>query len=730
MTTVVCLAQPVIWTVCSSGCTTTSVQTAITNAATAQDASLPSSCVPYLLVLTAGQTFTGQINLSSKSCSQYIRVRSSRLGELTADVRAGATQTSLMAKITQGGLANTMQTTTDGVNYYAFEGLEITTSANPAYSAIIQIGSGIEDTYTKLPHHIVFDRNWIHGVAQVNGPKRGLSLNGMNIIITNNSFTENHAVGSDSQAILCSQCMGPIYVRNNLMSSGAGAFYAGGGGCTRSGSFPGAPNANTTCLFIPGASEGFFTFLGNDFWKDPTWSLDTDVDNPFGPHTAIPTRVCIVGEYYLRSTNSQWYQCTNAGGTWVTTTAPAEFVPGFGGYTLKSGFELKDGRQIVLTGNTLRYTFLNNGSPNDDCFTINQQGNANGDLTIDVQDILVSGNRCIQTHAAVSLGNGIYIYPGLDPYWHNNAQGKTRRVTIKNNVFDNIASLAIVKGIPNTYSRGSSLIGPSPYDYGTGPVVQANIGFESFVFQHNTVYSAPDNGLASMISSNGDVFPQSDGTSTFADNIWTRGSSSTFQPFVWSSQSATNCVFLYGVPRPLATTIMARETVSGTIDQGSTCATTPTYAGNTWPADTRNAAAATDILTDPANGDFTVNPAFTACKGTAADGRDCGADWGYVSAMTGSAISGTFNQFLDYQIRGTTPTSTAVNIQYTASSTAACTVILSPNLDLSSPIGGASQTRVGKSGSINQSGLTPTTQYYFGITCVSVQLRGTFTTTS
>lgn len=653
------------------------------------------ACEDYILNLEAGATFTTAINLDFRtSCNRYIRLRSSLLNNLVIDTRAGSSQAASMAKITLGNGASTL-TTSDGAGYWALEGLEITTSVT--VTSIVAIGSALEDTEAKLPHHFLIDRCWIHGNADANGPIRGILLNGRNHVITNSSITEVHYEGSDTQAIWCAQCLGPILVKNNLLSAAGENFMAGGGGCTIDGSF-----ANASCIFIPGASQSFLTFIGNDFWKDPKWSHDIY-------NTGVPTRACLVGEYYQNQSGGQWYQCTVAGGTWITTSAPART------YTVKSLFELKDGRNVEVYGNTFRNSWYGPQSPNDNTLLLNQTGRCASSYNI--QDIRFWGNLATNNISGLSLGNTSYIYPGMGVC--PSTLATTQRVTLEHNIWAKHSPLSVARVMPNSYSLFFSVIGPTS-------TTDSTVGAGDIVFRHNTLYNDPSYGSSRLFGSAGELFPELYGNNSIQDNLL---DTAVDQFFVYSSLSSSHCVWLYGVPRPGATATMNNNAVVGTLVTSGSCSQAPTYNGPTFPADTANAASITSMLTDPANGDYSVKGSFTAGLGTASDGRNLGADSILVAAVTANAITGTPNASLDFRLRGATPASTSVVIQYTAPSTGACTTLISASQTLSSPIGSPSQARVGKSGAATlSSGLTTHTQYYYSITCSSIELRGAFTT--
>lgn len=671
------------------------LQAAITAAATWQDNAI---CEEYVIVLDAGSSFAGSFNIPNKGCAKYVRLRSSRLSELPADTRVAPSQTPLMATITNNSPTDPTILTSDGAGYWAFEGLQIQTTSTP--HNVIRLGTGVEDTEGKLPHHFIFDRVYGHGVAGLDGPVRIFYLNGRHLEITNSDLREAKRGGSDAQAIFCAQCLGPVLIKNNLLSATGESFMSGGGGCMRDGNF-----ANTQCIFVPGESQSRIRVISNHLWKDPAWSVDTF-------NSGVPTRSCLPGEYYQDQSGGQWYRCTNTAGTWVTDSVPIAYTLN---YAIKSTLEIREARNVEVYGNVLQNTWYGTASPNHYAFSLNQNGNFTPNY--DIQDIRIWGNRAINTIGMLSLGNMISAYPG----YANGGVTRTRRVTVEHNVFDRAATASSVK-IP---FPGSSAINglsfPGPDDPG-----RPEIGMESLIFRHNTHYSAASGGNYSLLQTVGGLYPQLYGTNAINDNIFSEPT--TPHAFLFSGQSSNHCTWLYGVPRPGAMTEIAKNAIAGSTSIGSSCATTPFYSGDTWPVDTANAPSITDMLADPAGGDFAIKTSFTAGLGTATDGSDLGADWGVVAAATAGAVSGAANSFLDFKLRGELPTLSGVTIQFTAPSTNACTAVVSDGPALTSPVGTPDVARVGKSGTVTLTGLTSGARYYYGITCAGVRLRGEFRT--
>jgi hypothetical protein len=124
----------------------------------------------------------------------------------------------------------------DGANHYRFLGLEITReSPDVVYNIVSMEGKGTN-------HHLVFDRDWIHGTAQ-DETTRGIALGtSAYVAVVDSYFTDFHCVavtGScvDSQTIaggIGDSPMGPYKIVNNFLEAAGENIIFGGGPATLS----------------------------------------------------------------------------------------------------------------------------------------------------------------------------------------------------------------------------------------------------------------------------------------------------------------------------------------------------------------------------------------------------------------------------------------------------------------------------------------------------------------
>ena len=220
-----------VTTVASGG----SVQSAI-NAAACGD----------VIELQAGATFTGTFQLPNKSCDgqHWITIRTSapdsslppegtRLTPCYAGVASlpdrppyyCASAANVMPTILAGG--NQAFITQAGAGYYRLIGLEISHPAGMPVGqpdTLVALTSG-----TLLPHHVILDRCWIHGLPTA-FLKRGIKLDGSYLAVIDSTITDIHAVGTATQGMLSGTGTGPIKIVNNFAEGGDSAVGFGGQG--------------------------------------------------------------------------------------------------------------------------------------------------------------------------------------------------------------------------------------------------------------------------------------------------------------------------------------------------------------------------------------------------------------------------------------------------------------------------------------------------------------------
>ena len=230
------------------------------------------------IVLTAGNTYTGQFIMPALSCdgAHWITVKSSGVsnglfpGEGVRatpcimnvsnnavngrnvpgypDYPCASLGTTLSAKIVQPATGNfNALTFASGANHYRFIGIEFAKSPNQNVSSIITLAA---DVATMGANHVIFDRCLVHGsqwtpsAGTIDESTNGISAKNSQWIAVINSWgydtycnsscidSHNYAAGSGAYQD------GPHKLYNNLMATAGEPIFFGGGGVG-----PGTPNA-------------------------------------------------------------------------------------------------------------------------------------------------------------------------------------------------------------------------------------------------------------------------------------------------------------------------------------------------------------------------------------------------------------------------------------------------------------------------------------------------------
>lgn len=171
------------------------------------------------IVLEAGATFEGNFKLPNKTGDKWILVRSSALGKLPAGARvtpsAAANMPKLVTKVALPVLA-----TDSGAHHYRFAGIEMKPAAGVDVNDLVVLGSGSETDASKLAHHIIIERSFLHG-DPAKGGKRGVQLNSAHTAVIDSWVSDWKRVGQDTQAMLGWNGPGPFKLVNNYLE-GAG----------------------------------------------------------------------------------------------------------------------------------------------------------------------------------------------------------------------------------------------------------------------------------------------------------------------------------------------------------------------------------------------------------------------------------------------------------------------------------------------------------------------------
>ena len=181
------------------------------------------------ITLEAGASFKGSFSLPNKSGTEFITIRSAATD---AQLPAPGTRldpvkyAELLPKLESNVRGKPVISATLGAHHFRFIAIEFAPTIGGLYN-IIEIGSSTEKTVQELPHHIEFDRVWIHG-SKTEGQRRGIAANGRFIKIENSYISDIKRKGEESQAIAAWATDGPIEITNNYLEAAAENILFGG----------------------------------------------------------------------------------------------------------------------------------------------------------------------------------------------------------------------------------------------------------------------------------------------------------------------------------------------------------------------------------------------------------------------------------------------------------------------------------------------------------------------
>lgn len=181
------------------------------------------------ILLEAGKTFKGSFELPKKTGNEFITIRTSANDSQipAADKRIDPKKYSnILPKLESNIKGKSVITTAAGSHHYRFIGVEFMPTIEGFYD-IVQIGKGNETKIEDLPHHIEFDRVYIHG-SETDGQRRGIAANGRHLKIINSHISNIKKKGYESQAIAAWATDGPIIIENNYLEAGGENILFGG----------------------------------------------------------------------------------------------------------------------------------------------------------------------------------------------------------------------------------------------------------------------------------------------------------------------------------------------------------------------------------------------------------------------------------------------------------------------------------------------------------------------
>ena len=118
-------------------------------------------------------------------------------------------------------------TTASAAHHYRFIGVEFTTLPTVAnYFALVILGSD-RHSASQVPHHIIFDRCWIHGVSDKN-VRFGVIMHSSHTAVVDSYISDIHEVGGESKAIGGWNGPGPLKIVNNYLEAASINLLLGG----------------------------------------------------------------------------------------------------------------------------------------------------------------------------------------------------------------------------------------------------------------------------------------------------------------------------------------------------------------------------------------------------------------------------------------------------------------------------------------------------------------------
>lgn len=197
-------------------------------------AALRSASLGDTIVLPAGATYVGPIMLPFKGAgsgtdADYITIRTAELSgiaNIEERVKPGVHARAMPKIVAPGG--KVAVGTEPQAHHYKFVGVEFLPATNASYVYnVIELGSSDYSSLAQFPHHLIFDRCYVHSPG-LNRARRGFALNSAETSIINSYVSGFAGAGDETQALAGWNGPGPFHIVNNYLE-GAGEVVLIGG---------------------------------------------------------------------------------------------------------------------------------------------------------------------------------------------------------------------------------------------------------------------------------------------------------------------------------------------------------------------------------------------------------------------------------------------------------------------------------------------------------------------
>ena len=177
-----------------------------------------------LIALEPGATYRGPFSLPRKDGDGWVVIASAAADLPQPGRHVSPAHRSKMAKLVSA--SGTVVRAAPGAHHYRFVGLEIAPADGEYLNTLIELGDdarGVE----ALPHHLIFDRCYIHGDA-ARGARRGIGMNARHVAVVDSYLSDFKEQGADTQAIAAWNGDGPFRIASNYLEAAGENIMFGG----------------------------------------------------------------------------------------------------------------------------------------------------------------------------------------------------------------------------------------------------------------------------------------------------------------------------------------------------------------------------------------------------------------------------------------------------------------------------------------------------------------------
>jgi hypothetical protein len=192
------------------------------NLQTAFNNALPDSTI----TLDPAGVYSVNLTLPVKSGAGYIHIRSSNPLIPSPGTRVSAADFAAMPKIVGIGTGGKAFTAAPSSHHYRFIGIEVYPGVASSVGAF-NFGTGVENSASLFPHHIIVDRCYVHGRPGLEA-RRGVMLCGSYQAVIDSYISDWKSDGSDTQAVSAWTGYGPYKIVNCYLESAGENVMIGG----------------------------------------------------------------------------------------------------------------------------------------------------------------------------------------------------------------------------------------------------------------------------------------------------------------------------------------------------------------------------------------------------------------------------------------------------------------------------------------------------------------------